>query len=274
MSAAVHRANRIAKQNMWHRIQKEINEDGHLQTLFRQMNKRVIVIDRLNQIPQLQLSHFQNKVATNVERSDEYILSTSLHSIGCHRKACQGSIGIQKIRYSDPLEYRRLNINKKTIFVYLANQAPHASFIEVDRDRKHFRKKKKDMLYTVSDMLPNAKHIKITGNMTYSKEVDDMLTVALFLKLKQMGKETYIQSCDKYRWMGGSGMGGAGLSAKQKRQVKENQLMPYFLSKEMMSEPAMLLMGYECSYDCREDQRNPHDETCMLKTPFEKPDYQ
>ena len=269
MSAAVQRTNTIAKQNLWRRIQKEINEDKHLQTLFRQMNDRVIVIDRLNQ--QLPLYHFYYKVATHVERSDEYILSTSLHSIGCGRGTCKGSIGIQKIRYSDPLEYRRSNVTTKSIFVDLANQAPHTSFIEVVRDRKPFRKKKKkDMLYTVNDAIPySAKIIKITGNPIYSKEVDDMLTVALFLELNQIGKEAYIQACDKYRWMG-----GAGLSAEQKRQVQENQLAPYFLSKTMMVEPTLLLMGYECSYDCTEKQQTPHNKKCLLRTPKTDPVYE
>ncbi len=236
------------------------------------MHDGVIVIDRFNQVHNLpRLSYFKNKIATIVVRSDEYILSTSLHPIGCYRGACKGTMGIQKIRYSDPLEYRRMKSDRKSIFARLANQVPHTSFIEVDRgERGRFvSKRRKKMFYTVVKLHYSPGTIRITGNPTYSKEIDDMLTVALFLELKKMGREAYIQSCDKYRWME-----DVGMSDEQKRQVQENQLIPYFLSKEMMSDPALLLMGYECSYDCSQNQRNPHDETCMLKTPFEEPVYE
>ncbi len=256
-------------QELWNRIQNDVSQDKRLQQLLRRINKRVIIIDRLNQVAQIPVNHFQYNVATNVARSDEYILSGSLHSIGCHRGTCKGAMGIQKIRYSDPLDYRRLKIPRKEvkehILVHLVNQIPQTSFIDVNR--KSFRR---NILYTIEDEPPHStKVVKIAGNSRYSKEIDDMLTVALFLELKQMGKETYIQSCDKYRWME-----DANLSNEQKRQVKENQLMPYFLSKEMMSEPALLLMGFECSYNCKKDQQTPHDEKCMLKTQKTDPVYE
>ena len=250
---------------LWDAIQQAINSDDYLTDLLLLMNEPVMVIDYLNQVGSFSsLSKmFRNKIGMDITREEEYILSTSLHSIGCHRGECRGEIGIQKLRLEDPFEFKVRRIDKRRVFADLAFQAPEISFIEVSRETS-----RSEDFYQI-DVLPDSTNlIKIIGNGRISKEIDDMITVALFLRLTDLGKESYIQSCDKFRWMF-----RARFSNEQKRQVKENQVMPYFLAKEMMDIPAIILMGYECAYDCTTKQNPPHNAACMLISKPKVPKY-
>lgn len=249
---------------LWNILQQTINSDDHLTMLLMDMNEPILVIDYLNQIGNLSsLAKFlRYKIGIDVIRGEEYILSTSLHSIGCNREECRGEMGIQKLQFGDPIDYKVGKTNRKKLFADIAFQASKISFIEVSR-LKSFRS---ENLYEIDFTSHSTNFIKIVGNGRISKEIDDMIVVALFLRLIDLGKEVYIQSCDKYRWM-------FSLRLSRRRQVKENQVMPYFLAKEMMEEPVLLLMGFECAYDCTERQNLPHDDTCTLIREPGKPKY-
>jgi len=250
---------------LWELLQSNVREDASLTDLLKGIQEPVIIIDRLNQIPALGVlfNTFNYKLGSDVLRGNEYILSTVLHSIGCHRGACRGQMGIQKLRLEDPLDFEVRRLKRGKEFLNIAEQAPEITFIEVFRKRY----RSEDLYYQV--VMPDYyNYIKIISNEKYSKEIDDMLTVALFLRIKELGKEAFIQSCDKYRWMI-----KARLSNKLKLAVKKNQLMPYFLSKDMMEDPAMILMGFECAYDCTTKQAKPHDAACILKTEKKDPKY-
>ena len=123
----------------------------------------------------------------------------------------RGEIGIQKLRLEDPFEFKVRRIDKRRVFADLAFQAPEISFIEVTREIS-----RSEDFYRMESPPDPRNLIKIIGNGNISKEIDDMITVALFLRLTDLGKESYIQSCDKYRWMYET-----KLSRREKRQVKE-----------------------------------------------------
>lgn len=257
-------SHREAKE-LWNVLQQIINSDDYLTGLLMAVNEPVLVIDYLNQIGNLSslAKSLGYKIGIDIIRGEEYILSTSLHSIGCHRGECRGEMGIQKLRLEDPIDFKVGRTNKDNLFADIAFQASEISFIEVSRES--FRS---ENLYEI-DLLPDSTNlIKIIGNGRVSKEIDDMIAVALFLRLIDLGKEVYLQSCDKYRWMN-----VVRLPRRLKRQVKENQVMPYFLAKEMMRVPVLLLMGFECAYDCTERQKIPHDASCMLIREPGKPKY-
>jgi len=260
----------ISIKNLWKELSLAIKADERLQSYLNKFVRkdRIFIIDHLNQVGQIPqaLRYFEDKIGVNVERADEYILSTSLHSIGCHRGECRGEVGIQKIRFQDPISFETKVVTRKqkvNLFKLIAAQVPKVKFIDVKRSK--FRKSQK--LYTFQKSRKNIATITTNGN--YSKEIDDMMTVLLFLELTKNRKQAFIQSCDKYKWM------PSVLKRKDINNVKQKQFMPYFLSKEIMgTTPALILMGYECSYDCSLRQKVPHDTQCKLKKEKEpKPIY-
>jgi len=259
----------ISIKNLWKQLSLAIKADERLQSYLNKFVRkdRIIIIDHLNQVGQIlqALHYFEDKIGVNVERADEYILSTSLHSIGCHRGECRGEVGIQKLRFQDPISFETkivIGRQKANLFKLIAAQVPKVKFIDVKRS---FMKSQK--LYTFQKSRKNIATITTNGN--YSKEIDDMMTVLLFLELTKNRKQAFIQSCDKYKWM------PRVLKRKDINNVKQKQFMPYFLSKEIMgTTPALILMGYECSYDCSKKQQVPHDTQCKLKKEKEpKPIY-
>jgi len=254
-SAIIPDSRREAKE-LWNILQQIVASDDYLTELLMAMNEPILVIDYLNQIGNLSslAKSLGYKIGIDIIRGEEYIFSTSLHSIGCHRGECRGEMGIQKLRLGDPIDYKVERTNKENLFTDIAFQASEISFLEVSRES--FRS---ENLYEIALLPDSTNLIKIIGNGRVSKEIDDMIAVALFLRLIDLGKEVYLQSCDKYRWMN-----VVRLSRQLKRQVKENQVMSYFLAKEMMRVPVLLLMGFECAYDCTERQKIPHDASCML----------
>jgi len=259
------RENREPDVGFWRYIQRTLIEDAALTNILKSIQGPVIIIDRLNQIPAMGalFNFFNRKVGWNILRGNEYILSTALHFIGCHRGACRGQMGIQRLRLEDPLYFEIRQLQKGKEFLNIAMQAPKITFIEVFRNPSS-----SEELYKVELFPYIHNYIKVVSNGRFSKEIDDMLTVALFLRLRELGKEAYIQSCDKYRWMN-----KARLPNILKTEVKKNQLMPYFLSKEIMETPAIILMGFECAYDCTSQQEQPHDNACMLKNKTNFPAY-
>lgn len=255
--------NRIWTVKLWNSLQNDIKENSSLTFFLRNIREPVVIIDRLNQIPALGslFIAFNDMIGYDVSRGSEYILSTGLQSVGCHRGTCRGKMGIQKLRFEDPLEFDFQKLDKETVFFDLATQAPGTTFIEIGREKDN-----SDEYYRIKSLQDN--YAKISANESFTKEIDDMLTVALFFRLKELGKEVYIQSCDKYRWMN-----KIPLPKKFKEDVKRSQLMPYFLSQDMMDPPAIILMGFECAYDCTPKQSAPHNESCILKTEMRDPEY-
>lgn len=251
---------------LWNILYHKIEQDKNLDLILEQLGNRIIIIDNLNQLRliALVLKEFKDRIAIYINRSDEYIFSSSLHSIGCHREKCIGQLGIDKIRLSDPLEYHSVKLpkeNKNDFFILLALQAPNIGFIKVTR-----RFLKGERLYNIISLhAPNI--IEIETNQAIHKEIDDMICVALFLKILNLRKKAYIQSCDKYRWIS-----KIPIREEIQTNIVENMIIPYFLSKEIMDIPSIILMGYECAYDCTKYQENPsYDEECQLTLTKETP---
>jgi len=224
-------------------------------------NEPIIVIDKLNQDIALFPTFGEYKFigGYGVRRSYNYNFSERLHSSGCNRAQCTGIMGIKRIILGDPIDIAYTIPMERVKFEFLALQAPKLKFIEIDRIRTD-----QEELFFVNDSVniqigsagkvPVPNMIKIMTNGKYEKEIDYYAVVQMFSILKRQNKTAFIQSCDKYKWI-------------SSKEVKENQVMPFFLGKNMLSPPEpLVLMGFECSYDCTSQQLPPFTEDkCKLK---------
>lgn len=247
------------QKEIWDKIQKPLSTNKKILD-FVEGNDVIIIIDRLNQEIALQpvFGAFSFNVAMGIFRAYKYEMSQSFHSIGCNRGICSGRVGIQKIILGDP-NYMSYAMNVPNVdFGYLALQSPNIKFIEVDRTKSS----KKNYFFVDNNVIVPSPYgpikvnnmLRVTANGRYDKEMDDFIVVSLHLMLENLGKRTFIQSCDKYRWINND-------------SVKKNQVIPFFLSGYVMGPiPSLLLMGYECAYDCTTNQQTPHDyNTCELR---------
>jgi hypothetical protein len=242
---------------LWVVVYNSVKRNKRLRKDLENLPQKIIVIDHLNQISQLRslFTFFNRNIATDIVRSGNYLYSANLHSIGCHRDQCQGEVGLKRIVLSDPVSFRFESLPKSTKQFFKAlSQQTSIGFIDVQRYT--FRK---DLWFTVNP-IKTSNYLNINANGKFSKELDDMIVLALFIVLQRMGKDVYIQTCDKYRWTK-----NIEISTAIRKESKERKLIPFFLHRSLFIEdPALLLMGYECAYDCTVNQRTPFDEMCNI----------
>lgn len=253
-----------AKLGLWNRLQSVLSVDPIIQN-FVNGEEPVIIIDQLNQKTALASTFraFNKKVGLGVLREKKYRMTQILHSQGCNRKDCMGRIGIRRIRLGDPTYINQVGLLKELSFEYLALQAPQLKFIEVDR--KNLRREDlylvdDDLTVGVGEDMVNVENmIRVTANGSYDKEMDDYVSVGIFLNIFESGHPVFIQSCDKYRWI-------------RDNNVKKNQVIPFFLAAENFSIPFLVLMGFECAYDCTTKQLQPHTkDRCRLRVKDKDP---
>jgi len=276
-------------QKVWDLIGQALRERSIDLEAFR--GKTVIIIDLLNKSFGKALKDFNYHIGTEVERGGEYIgpssavisyedvitpdnvyyggscrhtdfeRSTTREGKLWKRDLCQSQVGIQRLRFEDPIAYDVEFVREEEIhevYYKLAEQVPKVVFILVERTELN---PDEVLRFESLPSIPNI--LRVLTNSKINKEIDDLTVVSLYFRLRTLRADTYINTCDKYRWM------KKILPTAQEASVKRNQVTAYFLSPDVFDdEPALILMGYECAYDCGPEQESPFvidQKSCKLK---------
>jgi hypothetical protein len=248
-------------QRTWKLVGQALKERSLELEVYR--GRTVIIVDFLNATFHNYLEKFEGRIGVNVERASEYIVAPVSGKINespyvggiCQRverlNPCRSRVGIQRLRLGDPLTYEMQEtdlLNDRERLYLLAAQAPDVEFIIVERrplkrgTPLDFKKNNKTP--------PNV--LRVLTNSNLNKEIDDLTVVSLYIRLRALGADAYINTCDKYRWM------NKILQPNVIASVKRDQVSGYFLSPDFfIGPPALILMGYECAYDCSKDQGSP-----------------
>jgi hypothetical protein len=170
------------------------------------------------------------------------------------------------MQFKQPTQYDIEIVRVRYFLKWMALQAPQIHFIDVRRERIYLENFPYFLQMQSSlkgQSLPNFSSIFPNGQIY--PELDDYMVVALFNILQRMGKQVWIHTCDKYRWM------DEILSPTQIQSAKSKMVQPFFLAA-----PTAVLMGYECAYDCSEEQqpafsRNSMYSPVVCQTAIQRP---
>jgi hypothetical protein len=248
----------------WNRLILTLQEDATLEKALTAIEKPIVIIDSLNfRIPDVFLRRQWNgfltaQVATNVRRSNFYGRLEAFYSDACYRTRCPAAVGLAVMQFKQPIQYDIQMVRVREFLKSMALQAPQVHFIDVRRRSINLQ----DFPYFLEiestlrgQDIPNFSSIYPNGEIY--PELDDYMVVALFNILERMGKQVWIHTCDKYRWM------DEILNPAQIRSAKSKMVQPFFLNA-----PTAVLMGYECAYDCTEQQKSAFDYQSIYNPPL------